>query len=147
MATVNVTNLFLNENKRYSEDVVVTLPAILKAGGGRSQADPQYIQGGDALTAQVVEADTIIQKAYLIVDEAFPAGATLDVDIAGTAMFSTVDLTAGGLTVSTVDDKYFAKKQTVTSTISGVTGDVTTGKVRIVLATEHPSLKNGQYAN
>ncbi len=147
MATVNVTNLFLNENKRYREDVVVTLPAVLKSGGGRSQADPQYIQGGDALTAAVIEADTIVQKTYLIVDEAFPTGAVLDVDIAGTAMFTSADLTATGLVVSTGEDNYFAKKQTVTSTISGVTGDITTGKARIVLATEHPSLNNGQYAN
>ncbi len=147
MATVNVTNLYLNENKRYREDVVVTLPAVLKSGGGRSQADPVYVQGGDALTAAVIEADTIVQKAYLIVDEAFPTGAVLDVDIAGTAMFTSADLTATGLVVSTGEDNYFAKKQTVTSTISGVTGDITTGKARIVLATEHPSLNNGQYAN
>ncbi len=147
MATVNVTNLFLNENKRYREDVVVTIPSVLKAGGGRSQADPQYIQGGDSLTAQVVEADTIIQKAYLLVDEAFPAGALIAVDIAGTTVFTGVDGTATGLVVSTTEDLYLAQKQTVTVVVTGITGDVTTGKARVVLATEHPSLNNGQYAN
>ena len=146
MATVDITARFLNQDKRESEDIVVTLPSVLQSGGGRSQAQPVYIQGGDALTAAVVEDDSIIQKAYLIVDEAFPTGATLDVDIAGTAMFSTVDLTATGLTVSSVEDKYFAKAQTVTSTISGITGDVTSGKARIVLASEHPSIANGRFA-
>ena len=147
MATVNITNRFLNENKAYAEAVVVTVPAVLSQGGGRSQADPVYVQGGDALTAGVVEAQTILKKAYLIVDEAFPAGATLDVDIAGTAMFTSADLTATGLVVSTIVDQYFANKQTVTSVVAGITGDVTTGKFRIVLDAVHPDLKNGQYAS
>jgi len=100
MATVNLTNRYLNENKRYREDVVVTLPAVLNEGGGRNQSLPEYIQGSDDLISNVIEADTIIQKAYLIVDEAFPAGALLAVDAAGTAMFTAVDLTATGLTVT-----------------------------------------------
>jgi len=145
MAT-DITSRYLNQDKRESEDIVVTIPSVLQAGGGRSQAQPIYVQGGEALTAAVVEDDTIVQKAYLIVDEAFPAGATLDVDIAGTAMFSTVDLTATGLTVSSVEDAYFKLAQTVTSSISGITGDVTSGKARIVLATEHPSIANGRFA-
>ena len=145
MAT-DITSRYLNQDKRESEDIVVTIPSVLQAGGGRSQAQPIYVQGGEALTAAVVEDDTIVQKAYLIVDEAFPAGATLDVDIAGTAMFSTVDLTATGLTVSTVEDAYFKLVQTVTSVVSGITGDVTSGKARIVLATEHPSIANGRFA-
>jgi len=147
MATVNLTNRYLNENKRYREDVVVTLPAVLNEGGGRNQAQPEYIQGSDDLIAHVVEADTIVQKAYLIVDEAFPAGALLAVDVAGTAMFTAVDLTAVGLTASATEDLYVPKKESVEAVITGITGDVTTGKARIVLATEHPSLKNGQYAN
>ncbi len=144
--TVDITSRFLNQDKRESEIVTVTLPSVLQSGGGRSQAQPIYIQGGDALTAAVVEDDTIVTKAYLIVDEAFPAGAELAVDIAGTAMFGGVDLTATGLTVSAVEDAYFANGQTVTSTITGITGDVTTGKARIVLATEHPSIANGRFA-
>ncbi len=147
MATVNVTNMFENENKRYAEAVVVTLPSVLKSGGGRSQADPIYIQGGDALTAAVVETDTLVKKAYINVIEAFPAGAIVSVDIAGTAFFSGVDLTATGITVSAFEDQYFAKKQTITTTVTGVTGDVLTGKLEIILDTIHPSLNNGQYAN
>ena len=147
MATVNITDRFLNQDKRYDEAVVVTIPAILSQGGGRSQAQPVYVQGGDALTASVIEADTVISKAYLIVDEAFPAGATLDVDIAGTAYFTAVDLTVVGMAVSTEEDNYLANSQTVTSVVGGVAGDVTTGKARIVLDTIHPSLKNGMFAS
>jgi len=138
MATVNLTNRYLNENKRYREDVVVTLPAVLNEGGGRNQSLPEYIQGSDDLIAHVVEADTIVQKAYLIVDEAFPAGALLAVDVAGTAMFTAVDLTAVGLTASATEDLYVPNKESVEAVITGIVGDVTTGKARIVLATEHP---------
>ncbi|RLA60367.1 MAG: hypothetical protein DRQ78_09565 [Epsilonproteobacteria bacterium] len=147
MATINVTNLFANENKRYSEAVVVTLPSILKSGGGRSQAQPEYIQGGDALTAQVVEEDTLIKKAYINIIEAFPVGALINVDIAGVNMFIGVDGTAEGVVVSTEEDNHFAEKQTVTTTVTGITGDVVTGKMSIILDTIHASLKNGQYAN
>ena len=143
----NITNKFLNDNKRYSEAVVVTVPSILTQGGGRSNADPIYIQGGEALTAQVVEADTIITKAYLIIDEAFPASAVINVDIAGTQYFVAADGTTTGMVVSTEEDNYLANSQTVTVSVAGITGDVTTGKARLVLATVHPTLKNGQYAN
>jgi len=145
--TVNLTNRFLNENKRYTEGVVVTIPAVLNEGGGRTSSTPTYIQGSDSLTAQVVEADTIIQRAYLIVDEAFPAGALGAVDIAGSTYFTSIDLTATGITVSAIEDAHLANKQTVTTVVSGITGDVVTGKLRVVLDTMHPSLNNGQYAN
>ncbi len=147
MAIVNITNRFLNENKRYREDVVVTLPAVLNSGGGRSQAEPQYMQGSDDHIANVIEKDTIVQKAYIIVDEVFPAGALLAVDVAGTAVFTDVDLTATGLTVSATEDLYVPNKENVEAVITGIVGDITTGKARVVLATEHPDLKNGQYAN
>ena len=149
--TVDVTTRFLNQDKRYTESVVVTLPAILKTGGGRSNAKPEHIMLNDALTAQVIEADTAIMKAYVIVDEAFKSGTKLAVDIAGTAMFNGVDVSSTGLSVSAVEDAYFAKGQTVTSVIShdvDIPGTpVSYGKVRVVLAVVHPSLKNGQFAN
>ncbi len=141
----NITALFNNQQKRYSEAVVVNLPSILKSGRGRSQAQPVYVQGGEALTAAVIEDDTLVTKAYVNVIEAFPAGATLDVDIAGTAFFTSVDLTTTGVVVSTEEDHHFAKRQTVTSVVGGVTGDVTTGRLSIILDVIHASLKNGQY--
>ena len=145
--STDVTNRFLNQDKRYEEAVVMTVPAILKEGGGRANVLPTYLQGGESVKASVVEADTIIPKAYLIVDEAFPALAVLAVDIAGTAYFTGADLTVAGITVSAIEDKHFVNKQTIVATVGGVTGDIMQGKYRIVLSTIHPSLNNGQYAN
>lgn len=149
MATVNISNLFLNDNKRYREDVVVTVPAILNQGGGRANAAPTYAQYGDALTASVIEADTIVQKAYVIVDEAFATNAVAGITIGGTAFFTDLDVTSTGLSVSTEVDDLFANGGDVVVTLSGtgLSGNVTTGKLRVVVATEHPSIKNGQYAN
>lgn len=151
MATVNIGQQFLNENKRYSEGVAVTFPSVLNVGGGRSNATPTYMKVADVHEAEVVEPDTIMKKAYLIVDEAFPANAVLAASVGADAVFAAVDLTVVGLVVSTTVDKLYTAKAKVTATITG-TGltagdDLTTGKLRIVLATEHPSLMNGQYAS
>ncbi len=146
MAT-DVTQRFLNQDKREQEAVVMTIPAILKEGGGRTQSSPTYLQGGEALTAQVIEEDTIVTKAYIVVDEAFPTGALLNVNIAGTDFFIGVDGTATGLTVSTTEDQLFANPQTITVSIAGITGDITTGKARVLLETMHGSIRNGRYAN
>lgn len=144
----NITSRFTNADKREAELLAVTIPAILQQGGGRSQAQPVFLQGSEALTASVIEADTILTKMYVIVDEVFPAGAVLNIDIAGINFTATpVPLTAGGMTVSVVEDSYFASSQSVTATVTGVTGDITTGKARIVMATEHPSITNGRYAS
>jgi hypothetical protein len=147
-AYINVTNKFLNQDKRYSEGVVMTCPAIIDEGSARAGQGPTYITSGDAWTGAVVEPDTIVKKAYLIVDEAFPAGATLSVDIAGTAYFVDVPADATGITVSTIEDGYFANGQTITvGIVAGSAGsDVVSGVARVVLDTVHPSLKNGQYA-
>lgn len=135
-------------NKRYREDVVVTLPAVLNVGGGRANALPTYVQGGDDHTASVVEADTIVQKAYLIVDEAFAATATVTVKIGATEVFAgTTAITSTGIQVSATEDLLVTAKSDVTITVGTLTGDVTTGKLRVVLACDHPSLNNGQYAN
>jgi len=147
MATIDITPKFLNQNKRYSEAVVVTVPSILSTGGGRSQAQPIFIQGGDALTAQVIEANTLIKKVYLNVTEAFPAGALLNVDIAGTQYFVAVDGTSASLTVSTTEDVLLKKAQTVTITVTGVTGDVTTGRAEVIFDVIHSDLTNGQFTS
>ncbi len=147
MATLSITELFGNKQKRYTEALVVTIPSVLKSGGGRSQAQPVYIQGGDSLTAQVIEKDTYITKAYLNIIEAFPAGALIAVDIAGSIFFTAIDGTATGVVVSAIEDLHLSEKQTVTTVITGITGDIVTGKLAIVLDTVHASLKNGKYAD
>ena len=146
MAIIDITSRFLNQNKVEAEGIVVTVPAILKQGGGRSNAQPTYIQGGDAVTASVISADTLIKGAYLQIDEAFPAGTTLTVDIAGVVYFNDVDGTSAGFTVSTETNNFLKNSQTVLISVEGVTGDVTTGKARVMLDVFHPNLKNGQFA-
>ena len=147
MATVNITSRFTNQQKRTAEALAVTVPAILEEGGGRTQSSPVYVQGGDALTAQVIEKDTILKHVYLQIDEAFPAGAEFNVDIAGTQYFVAVPADATGFTVSTETDNMLLNPQTVTISITGVTGNVTTGLARVILDTVSVNLKNGNYAN
>lgn len=143
----NITNLFLNQDKRYAEAVVVTLPAILNEGGGRANTAPTYLQGGEAMNASVVEADTIMKKAYLVVDEVYPAGALVGVTVGGVAVFTDAPGDATGITASATEDELFVAKGDVVITVTGLTGDITTGKARVVLDVVHPSLNNGQYAN
>ena len=146
MATIDITSRFLNQNKVEAEGLVVTVPAILQTGGGRSNAQPTYIQGGDALTASIISEDTLIKGAYLQIDEAFPTGAEINVDIAGTQYFVATAGDATGFSVSTETNNFLANPQTVTISITGVTGDVTTGKARVMLDVFHPNIKNGQFA-
>ena len=146
MAT-NITSRFMNQNKRYSEAVVVTVPSVLSAGGGRSQAQPLYIQGSDPLVADVIEEDTYVKKIYLNIIEAYPAGATITVAVGGVTAFTAVDGTVNGVTVSAEEDNHFSGSDAVTVTVGGITGDVVTGKLSVVLDTIHASLHNGQYAS
>jgi hypothetical protein len=146
MATINITNRYNNQDKRFAESVVMTIPAQLESGGSRLSTPPVYVQYGDALTAALVEADTIIKRAYIIIDEALPASSLIAVDIAGTTYFTGIDGTATGLTVSTEEDTLLKNGQTITVSITGGSGDVISGLVRVVLDTVSPSLKNGNYA-
>jgi hypothetical protein len=148
MAFIGVTNRFLNENKRYAEAVVMTCPAIIDEGSQRANIGPTYITSGDAWTAQTIEPDTIIQKVYLIIDEAFPSGTTVSVDIAGTAYLTDIAADATGMTVSTTEDVYIKNGQTITvGVVNGPAGtEIQTGVARVVVDTVHPNLKNGQYA-
>ncbi len=146
MATVNITARYVNQQKRYAESVVVTVPAMLEAGGGRTNSEPTYIQGGDAITAAVIEPNTLIKKLYVQIDEAFPAGALINVNIAGVDYIVGADGATTGLVVSTEEDNFLKNGQTVTTSITGVSGDVTTGLLRIMIDTLSPNLKNGNYA-
>ena len=146
MATVDITTKFTNQDKREAEGIVITVPSVLKQGGGRSQAQPIFIQGGDALTASVIGKDTLIKGAYLRIDEAFPTGAKINVDIAGTQYFVAVAGDSVGFTVSAEADNFLANPQTVTISVTGVTGDVTTGKARVMLDVFHPNIANGNFA-
>jgi phage tail sheath gpL-like len=88
----------------------------------------------------------LIKHAYLQIDEAFPTGAVINVDIAGTQYFVAVPADVTGFTVSSETNNFLLNPQTVTISITGVTGDVTTGKARVMFDVFHPNIKNGQFA-
>ncbi len=146
MATTDITSRFTNQQKRTAEALTIAFPSMLSEGGGRNGAAPVYLVGGDAYTAQVIEPDTIVKKVYVQIDEAFPAGALLNVNIAGTDFIVAADGTATGMVVSTEEDHFFANGQTVTISVAGVTGNITTGLARVFLDTVSTELKNGNYA-
>lgn len=147
MATLNITNRYLNRDKRYAEAVVVTLPSQLEEGGVRLSTPPVYAQQDDSYTATVVERESIVKKCYLIIDEAFPASTVLAVSVGVTAFHADIDATAEGLTASATEDLLVTAGATVTITPSGGTaGDITTGKARVVLDVVSTELNNGNYS-
>ena len=144
MAT-NITARHLNDQKRTAEAVTVTVPAIAREGGGRTLQPPVYYQYGDDLQASVLNAGTVVQKTYLIVEEAFPASSTVTVSVNGTAVFTDADITAKGLTASTTEDLLIETAGNVVITIGGGTGDITSGKLKVVCEIISTQLKNGNY--
>ena len=145
MASIDLTNRYTNQQKRFAEAVAMVIPSQLEEGGSRLATPPVYIDFADSVKASIIEADTLVKKAYLIIDEAFPAGATITVDIAGTTYFAAAPLD-GGLVVSAIEDQHFVNGQTITCTFGGGSGAIMTGVARIVLDSVSPRLKNGNYA-
>ena len=145
---INITPRFNNQDKRYAEAVVMTCPAQLQEPSPRTGQGATYVTSGDSLTAAVIEPDTVIKKAYIVVDEAFPSGTKLSVDIAGTAYFTDVAGDALGATVSTVEDVYLKNGQTISVLIvNGPAGsEITEGVARVILDVVTPTLKNGNYS-
>ena len=146
MATVNITNRYENQQKRYAEAVVATLPSQLEEGGVRLSTPPVLAQFDDDHVISTVEPDTIVKKCYLIIDEAFPALSTITVTVGATTFHTAVDGTVVGLVASATEDVLFTAGADITITVGGGTGDITSGLARVVLDTDSPSLNNGNYA-
>jgi len=148
MADVNITSRYLNQDKREGEAITVSLPAVSNVGGGRTQKSPVYNQFGDLHIAYVIPNNSITQKTYLVIEEAFPAGATISVNtIAGAQLFSGVDATVLGLTVATLEDELFIETDAIRITVDGGTGDILTGLARVVTETIPYLEKNGRYSS
>jgi len=145
---ISIQNRFNNQDKRYAEAIVMTCPAMYEEGGQRAGTPPKYVTSGDSYTAQIVEPGTIVKKAYLVIDEAFPTGATISVDVAGNTFFSDAPADAKGITVSTLEDVHLANKQTISVMIvNGTEGTVIQeGVARVVFDTVSINLKNGNYS-
>ena len=126
MAT-NITSRHLNQDKRTAEALVVTVPAIAQERGGRTLLPPIYYQFGEVLQATVLSPGMIIQKAYVVVEEAFPASTTVTVAAGGTALFTDLDVTSKGINVSTSEDEWIETGGNIEVTFGGGTGDTPGG--------------------
>jgi hypothetical protein len=147
MANINITGQFLNKDKREHEAIVVTVPAVIVPTSGRTNAAPQYIQANDTLTASIVPEKSIMGKAYLVIEEAFPAGTTITVTGYGATLFNAVVGTATGLTISTIVDKLMTTGgDVVVSILNATPGNILTGKVKVVIDTIPFNVKNGRYS-
>lgn len=148
MATT-ITDKFLNQDKRETEALTVTLPAVLDEGGGRTNSLPTYVQVAEEFVAAVSPKEAVLGKSYLVVEEAFPAGMTVTVSINGTAIFTDVSVAAIGLTTSATEDVLLLTSGNVSITINHatVTGDVAVGKLKVVNNYTPYTVKNGRYSN
>jgi len=145
MAT-SITSAYLNQDKRETEALTITLPSVLNDGGGRLNADPTYLQSGEDYVASVIPNECIISQTYLVVDEAFPTGAKVTVSVAGTEMFKDVAVDALGLTISTETDKFMKAGGDVKITVTSGSGDVKVGKLMVISNCISYAVKNGRYS-
>ena len=144
---VSITGKFLNQDKREFEALTVTLPSVLVPGGGRLQSSPEYVQYGETYVASVTPAKAIGGKSYLYVEEALPSGSLATITVDGNTVFTDVDVATTGLTVSTTEDFLMTTGGDVTIVISGGTGNVTTGELKVVTNYVPFTVKNGRYSD
>jgi hypothetical protein len=146
---VSITHDYLNQAKREEEALTVTLPSLLREGGGRAGTLPSYVQYGESYLASVVVKNSIAPKLYLVVEEAFPTGATATVTVGGTAAFTDLAVDATGANVSATEDVYFTTGGDVSITINHATetGNVNVGKLKVVVPYIPFDVKNGRYSD
>ena len=104
MATIQQTDLFLNNQKRFAEGAVATFPAKLDEGNHRLGTNPSYINPADEYVAYCIPKMCIVRDFYIFTREAFDAGtvATIKTIVDGTALESTCACdTAGNFTLAT----------------------------------------------
>jgi len=145
--STNISSKYLNQDKRETEAITVSLPAVANVGGGRTQAAVTYNQFGEEYIAYVIPGPSILKKFYLVVEEAFPASAVVAVTVNGVAAFAATALDVTGLTTSTSEDFLATSNATVSITVTGGTGDITTGLLRVVTDTVPYLEKNGRYGS
>ncbi len=152
MATVQITDLYLNNQKRFAEGAVATFPAKLNEGNHRLGTGPSYINPADEYNAYCLPKMSAVKDIFIFVREAFAAGTTatvttivdgtvietdLAMDVVDTFKLSTASDTGGALVggalFNTVDGFSVAFNQTsvdgVLQVIAGYTSlDEKSGK-------------------
>jgi len=109
MATVQTTDLFLNNQKRFTEAAVATVPARLSEGDHRLGTGPQFIDPADTYVSYSIPKQAIVRKFNLYVREPFESGTTVSVETIadGTPLFADVAVDAVSNVLSTVTDELF----------------------------------------
>lgn len=99
MATVQRTDLNLNNQKRFAEGAVATFPAKLNEGNNRLGTGPSYINPADDYIAYCLPKMSIVREFFIFVREGFDAGtvATVSTIVDGTVLESTLDVATGGV--------------------------------------------------
>ena len=92
MAVKQVTDLYLNNQKRFTESAVMTVPAKLSEGDARLGTGPQYIDPADNYQAYCLPKMSLVREFYIYVREAFASGtvATVTTIVDGEAIVSTM---------------------------------------------------------
>lgn len=148
--SVSITTQFLNQDKRETEAITVTLPAVLDAGGGRANAPAVHAQYEETYLASVAPKESIIGKSYIVVEEAFTAATTVNVSIGGTAVFTEQLVDATGIFISATEDILLTAggdvSINISSTADALSGDVLVGKLRVVHDYIPYNQRNGRFS-
>jgi len=76
MAVQQITDFYLNNQKRFTESAVMTVPAKLNDGNARLGTGPSYIDPADNYQAYCLPKMSLVREFYIYVREAFATGTT-----------------------------------------------------------------------
>jgi len=101
MAVQQITDFYLNNQKRFTESAVMTVPARLGGGDTRLGTGPRFIDPADTYQAYCLPKNSLVREFYVYVREAFEAGTTASVTtiVGGEVLVTDVDVATEGLLV------------------------------------------------
>lgn len=110
MANKNLTAQFENNLRRFADGSTATIPAVVAPADVRTGVAQENVVSTDVYLAYSIPANVVVQKYYLIVEEAFDItlGTVTITDMDDNALFTAVDVLTVGATVSAVVDDYKA---------------------------------------
>jgi len=79
MAAVHISDFYLNNQKRFTESAVMTIPARLNDGDSRLGLGPQFISPDDNYRAYCLPKLSLVREFYIYVREPFEAGTVASV--------------------------------------------------------------------
>ena len=102
MANVQITDFYLNNQKRYTESAVMTVPAKVSEGDARLGTGASFIDPADNYVAYCLPKMAVVREFYIYVREAFASGteATITTIVDGEAVET--DLAVDGAGVLTL---------------------------------------------